>query len=76
MAKQKVVHFRFKNSTEDFFFGSLKAIYDYFSEEDVGIKYKSLLNAFKDKDTYQNKRVVITTGTLLTKRQTNKHQQQ
>lgn len=76
MAKQKVVHLHFKKPSEtdaeDYFFGSIKAIYDSLSEARVGIKYKSLTNALRDTDTYENKMCVIKTGTLITKRQTNK----
>lgn len=74
MAKQKVVHLRFKTEAEDYFFGSIKAIFDCFSDADVGIKYKSLTNALRSKNTYENKMCIITTGTLITKCQTNKHQ--
>lgn len=75
MAKQKVVHLRFKKTeAEDYFFGSIKAIYDCFEEACVGIKYKSLTNALRSKNTYENKLCCITTGTLIQKRQTNKHQ--
>lgn len=76
MAKQKVVHLHFKNrldtEEENYYFGCIKAIYDCFDETRIDIKYKSLTNALRDTDTYENKMCIIHVGVLITKRHTNK----
>lgn len=67
----KVVHLHLKNangSSEDKYFGSLKAIYDIFDEADIGIKYKSLTNAIRGKSEYENKKVIIRIGTIQRKK--------
>lgn len=82
MATQKVVHLHFKdsfdsaNAKSDYFFGSVKAIYDYLPEELIGIKYKSLVNAIRERgeDFYENKHCTIRVGVLQTKKQINKRQ--
>lgn len=66
----KVIHLHFKNpdsegrEIEDSFFGSLKAIYDKYSRDDIGITYKPLTNAMRGKDRYENKKVIIHVGVL------------
>lgn len=59
------------------FFGSVSAIYDYWSVEEIGIAYKSLLNYFSKKEAshedgvmtyvYRNKKCTIIKGVLITK---------
>lgn len=66
----KVVHLAFKepyNGTKDLYFSSLKAIYDVVPQEAVGIRYKSLTNALRGKERYENKKVVIRIGELMRK---------
>lgn len=63
----KVVHLHLKtdiSSIKDWYFGSLKAIYDRFDEDDIGIKYKSLTNAIRSKSEYENKKVIIRIGKI------------
>ena len=67
----KVVHLHLKtdiSSAKDFYFGSLKAIYDRFDEADIGIKYKSLTNAIRGRSEYENKKVLIRIGTIRRKK--------
>lgn len=70
---EKVVHLSFKEpSTQpDMYFGSLKAIYDVVSLEEVGITYKALTNAIRGKERYENKKCVIQIGKLVRKAHSN-----
>lgn len=76
MTKQKIVHLQFKkrldSEEENYYFGCIKAIYDCFDETRIGIKYKSLTNALRDTDSYENKMCIIHVGALIPKQQTNK----
>lgn len=67
MESSKVVHVHFKEPYEgmtDLYFGSLKAIYAQVPEDIIGIKYKSLTNAIRGKDCYENKSCKILIGEL------------
>lgn len=67
MESRKIVHLKLKipdASRQDYYFGSLAAIYDKFTTDDVGIGYKSLTNAIRGKNTYENKKCVIRIGTI------------
>lgn len=69
----KVVHINLKeplNGESDFYFGSLKAIYDSIPQDKVGIAYKSLTNALRCKSEYENKHCSIKVGHLKQKQQT------
>lgn len=74
----KIVHLRLKLLPEHFdadsYFSSIKAIYDYFTEDALGIKYKSLTTALRGRNIYENKRCIIRIGVLHTKRQSNSTQ--
>lgn len=73
MATQKIVHLHMKipiAGNTDLYFGSIKAIFDSVSEEDVGIKYKSLTNALRGRDFYENKHCIVRVSSLITKQQT------
>lgn len=59
-----LIHLQFKqsppNTEKDHYFGSLAAIYDTFTSDQVGIKLESLWsNADLDKGPYENKICVI-----------------
>ena len=63
----KVVHLKLNEPHDgetDFYFGSLKAIYDAIPQNEIGIAYKSLTNAMRGKNYYENKKVVIRIGVL------------
>lgn len=73
MATQKIVHLHMKIPIDgkcDFYFGCIKAIFDFASEEVVGIKYKSLTNALRGRDFYENKHCTVRVSSLITKQQT------
>ena len=64
MAERKVIHLN-KNG-EDYYLGSLSAIYSVFDKEDIGISYGSLRNYGLDVDhPYSNSKVVIKEGVLI-----------
>jgi hypothetical protein len=68
----KVVHLKLNEPHDgetDFYFGSLKAIYDAIPQNEIGIAYKSLTNAIRGKNEYQNKRCTIKVGQLKQKSQ-------
>lgn len=67
MEAKKIVHLQFKepyNGETDFYFGSLKAIYDTVPVGAVGITYKSLTNATRGRGEYENKKVLIRIGQI------------
>lgn len=68
----KVVHLKLNephNGDTDFYFGSLKAIYDTIPKECIGIAYKSLTNALRGKSEYENRHCTIKVGQLKQKSQ-------
>lgn len=68
----KVVHIKLNNPLDgetDFYFGSLKAIYDSIPRDMVGIAYKSLTNALRGNLEYENKHCTIKVGHLKQKKQ-------
>ncbi len=76
--KTKVVHLHLNepyNGQSDFYFGSLKAIFDTIPREAIRISYKYLTNAIRDKDLFQNKRCTIRIGYLERKQQSKTTQQ-
>lgn len=78
MKTTKIVHLHLKNVEEadksDFYFGSIKAIFDFVTEDALKIKYKSLTAALRGRDVYENKNCIVRVGLLQTKQQTNKRQ--
>lgn len=68
----KVVHLKLNEPHDgetDFYFGSLKAIYDAIPQKEIGIAYKSLTNAIRGKSEYENKKCTIKVGQLKQKSQ-------
>lgn len=75
MATQKIVHLHMKIAIDgecDFYLGSIKAIFDHISEDAVGIRYKSLTNALRGRDFYENKHCTVRVSSLITKQHTKK----
>lgn len=73
MKNGKIVHLSFKEpyeGTTDLYFGSLKAIYDQVPQEKVGIAYKSLTNAIRGKEIYENKKIIVRIGQVRRKTRT------
>lgn len=70
----KVIHVHLNEphkGEQDYYFGSLKAIYDLIPQDRVGIAYKSLTNAVRGKSEYKNKRCCIKIGYLERKARVN-----
>lgn len=69
MKKRKVFHVELKEPIDGrthFYFGSKKAIFGYFSHEEVGITYKCLTNCVKlSNEPYENKKCIIRQGILV-----------
>ena len=64
MADRKVIHLH-KNG-EDYYFGSLSAIFSVFDKEDIGIGYGALRNyGISPEHSYRNGKVTIKEGVLI-----------
>ena len=64
MADRKVIHLH-KNG-EDYYFGSLSAIFSVFDKEDIGIGYGALRNyGISPEHSYRNGKVIIKEGVLI-----------
>lgn len=71
MEKEKnertVVHVELLADNSHHYFGSLAAIYEKFSKEEIGITYGSLRNyGLNAEKSYQNKYCIIRKGVLIT----------
>ncbi len=65
MADRKVIHLH-KNG-EDYYFGSVSAIFSVFSKNDIGIGYGALRNyGISPEHPYTNERVTVKEGVLIT----------
>jgi hypothetical protein len=60
----KVIHVHFKQTDTHDYFGSIVAVYESYSHEELGIRYNTLKNY---KLPYENKKVVVRQGVLKTK---------
>ena len=64
MAERKVIHLH--KGEEDYYFGSISAIFSVFSSEEIGISYGSLRNyGITPEHPYNNSKVVIKEGVLI-----------
>jgi len=67
----KIIHIEFKEPVDEknhYYFGSLAAIYDRFSVDQIGISQRSLSNNYNLSDCqYENKKVIIRLGELCRK---------
>ena len=70
MKKRKVFHVELKGPDEGkrhFYFGSKKAIFEYFTHDEVGITYRYFANCVKlSNGPYENKKCMIRQGNLIT----------
>lgn len=63
MADRKIIHLH--KDGEDYYFGSVSAIYSVFTKEDIGVSYGSLRNyAISPTKPYSNRLVTIKEGIL------------
>lgn len=64
VVQRKVIHLH--KDGEDYYFGSLSAIFSVFSKEDIGIGYGALRNyGITPEHPYSNGKVVIKEGVLI-----------
>lgn len=71
MQGNKVVHVFIKDCNvqpQDRYYGSLAAIYEDLTPEQIGIKLTSLMTALPKREIYENKLCRISVGTLQRKR--------
>lgn len=69
----KVIHVHLLNGRKNYYFGSISAIYDVLTEDEVGIKKSSLLHAgLADGSVILNKKALIRQGTLIRGRRNEK----
>ena len=62
-----VIHLHFIGTDEHFYFGSLSAMYEQFTRDQLGVAIQTLYNMFKG-DLYQNDLVAIRKGRLIQKK--------
>ena len=72
--EKRIVHLTIKGDTraQDIhaYFGSVACIYDHFQKEQIGISYAALRNyGITESKPYENARVIVRRGRLLTKDQ-------
>lgn len=70
MAQQERQVIHLQKGEEHYYFGSMAAIYDHFTKEDIGISYGSLRNfGLSPEKPYKNEKVgvVIRVGVLIAK---------
>ena len=64
MADRKVIHLHIEG--EDYYFGSVSAIYSMFTNEQLGIGYGSLRNfGLSSTKPYSNDKIIIKEGVLI-----------
>lgn len=67
--QRKVIHIELnepKDGKRHFYFGSVTAIYDTLTKDDIGISKESLWNTLKDGE-YKNRKATIKKGVILSK---------
>lgn len=61
--QRQVIHVHILSSDEHYYFGSIQAIYDTFTKDDIGIAAQTLYNKGLN-EKYANDKVVIRKGVL------------
>ena len=64
---RQVIHLQILATNEHHYFGSLSAIYDHFTRDELGLAMQTLYNQFKG-DVFANDKVVIRKGRLIQKK--------
>lgn len=66
--ERKVIHVYVKDRDKHYYFGSIRAIYDFFDSVDIGLMYQSLINYYADNnvDVYENSKCTIRRSVLIT----------
>jgi hypothetical protein len=69
MKTPKIVHIHFKSTNADDYFSSIKAVYQYHDANEIGLQYRSLVNALHNTGVYENKRVIVRIGNVKSAKQ-------
>ena len=64
---RQVIHLNITETNEHHYFGSLQALYEHFTRDQLGVAIQTLYNQFKG-DYYDNGLVVIRKGRLVQKK--------
>lgn len=65
--QRQVIHVHVLDTDEHYYFGSIQAIYDTFTKDDIGIAAQTLYNRGLN-EKYMNDRIVIRKGILQQKK--------
>jgi hypothetical protein len=67
----KIIHVHIMGKRKDYYFGSISAVFDYLTEEEVGVTKSYLLHAgLSGGGTHVTKKAIIKQGTVLRKKRT------
>lgn len=64
MIASTIVHIQFKDTGVHEYYSSIKAVYHHHDAADIGLQYRSLVNALHDTNVYENKRVIVRRGKM------------
>ena len=67
---RQVIHLYLISEDKHYYFGSISAMYEHYSRQDLGVASQTLYNAWKD-EPYVTDLVVIRKGRLIQKKQQN-----
>jgi len=67
---RQVIHLYFNATGDNHYFGSLSAMYDQFTRDQLGVAIQTLYNQFKG-DLYKNDLIVLRKGRLIQKKNKN-----
>lgn len=68
---RQVIHLQLLQSDEHFYFGSISAMFEHFTRQQIGVAAQTLYNQWKD-EPYRTEKVVIRKGRLVQKKKQNK----
>jgi len=68
---RQVIHLHLLENDEHHYFGSISAMYQHFTHDELGIAKQSLYNRWKD-EPYRNNMIILRKGRLIQKKNTNK----
>ena len=71
---RQVIHLHILESDEHHYFGSLSAMYEHFTRDQLGVAVQTLYNQWKE-EPYRNDKVVIRKGRLIQKKNRAKNEQ-
>lgn len=64
---RQVIHLQIRATDEHYYFGSLSAMYDHFTRDELGVAMQTLYNQFIG-NYYKNDTIVIRKGRLVQKK--------